>query len=69
MPISPTQYASKAAEFERLAERTRDPAIRQGYLDVAAELRRLAGKPLARSSDSEIERLAERMIGNAASKL
>ena len=68
MPVSPTQYAAKAAELEQLAKATSDPTIKRGYLEVAAELRRLAGEPLV-ESDNEIERLAERMVGNTSIKL
>ena len=69
MPISPKQYATRAAELERLAEAIGDPAVKRSYLEVAAELRRLAGEPSPAQSDAEIEQLAERMVGVPASKL
>jgi hypothetical protein len=69
MPISPLKYSERAAELEKLATTVSDPAMKQEYLNLAAELRRLAPLSLQGQSDEDIQRLAERMVGNTTSKL
>jgi hypothetical protein len=71
MPISPRDYAKRAAELEELAAAAADTGIKREYLEVARELRVLASEyaRFEQPSDEEIERLAERMTGNAANKL
>ena len=69
MPIPPKQYATRAAEFEHLATLAADPAIRVRYLEMAAELRKLAGDPMPEQSDHQVEQLAERMAESSRSKL
>jgi len=69
MPISPKLYATRAAEFEHLAALATDRAIRTRYLELAAELRKLAGDPLPEQSDQQVEQLAERMAESSRSKL
>jgi predicted short-subunit dehydrogenase-like oxidoreductase (DUF2520 family) len=71
MPLSPKHYAERATKVEQAAALLTDPVMRQEYLDVAAELRKLAdvGTSLSEQTDEQIERLAERMVGSSASKL
>jgi hypothetical protein len=45
MPISPKNYAARAAKLEQIAATIADEATRNRYLKVAAELRKLAGEP------------------------
>jgi hypothetical protein len=58
MPISPKEYAARPAELEDLASAVSDPAIRKGYLELAAELRRFAepALPLSNHTDEQIQR-------------
>ena len=67
MPISPTRYLARAAKLEELAAISEE-ATKLRYLELAAELRKLAGEPEAEAqqSDQQIEQLAERMVGNTA---
>jgi hypothetical protein len=71
MPISPKQYEARAAALEELAAAVTDRAIRNGYLELAAELRRFAepATPLSDQTDEQILRLAERIVGHTNSKL
>jgi hypothetical protein len=69
MPISPKLYAARAEEFEHLATLATNPTIKTCYLELAADLRRLAGDPLPEQSDQQVEQLAERMAESSRSKL
>jgi len=69
MTISPKQYAAKAEELERLASGVSNSAMRNEYLELAKQLRRLAEKPLPQHSDIEIEELAQPIVGRSVSKL
>jgi len=69
MPISPKLYAARAAEFEHLATLATDPTIKACYLQLAGELRKIAGDPLPEQSDQQVEQLAERMAEGSRSKL
>jgi len=46
-----------------------DPTIKACYLQLAGELRKLAGDPLPEQSDQQVEQLAERMAEGSRSKL
>jgi hypothetical protein len=71
MPISPEQYVRRAEELEELAATITDEPIKNGYLELAAELRRMAVQPppMPEHSDAEVQQLAERMVGQTVSKL
>jgi hypothetical protein len=71
MPISPKHYTERAAELEQLAATTADQAIKNGYLELASELRRLAEHriPRAEQTDEQVEQLAERIVGSSVSEL
>ena len=70
MPISTTRYLARAAKLEELAAISEE-ATKLRYLEVAAELRKLARQPEAEAqqTDEQSEQLAERMVGNTHSKL
>lgn len=72
MPISPRNYVARAAESEQLAASITDETIKQGYLGLAAELRRMGDpppRPLADQTDQQIEQMVERMVNSSPSKL
>jgi hypothetical protein len=64
MPLAPEHYLNRAADIEVAAKKTRDPVLRQGYLDLAAQYRDMATRAAAiRTKAAELDLLAENMVG------
>jgi hypothetical protein len=71
MPVSPNDYARRAAELEQLAAIATIPTAKQQYLEIARELRVLAAESaiFEEPSDKAVERLVVHMIGSGHRKL
>jgi hypothetical protein len=65
MRLTPSHYLQRAAELETLAAQVSDSAMRKGYQDLAQSFRELANTAgiAQMPSDTDIVRLAERMVG------
>jgi hypothetical protein len=65
MRFTPSHYLQRAAELETLAALVSDSAMRKGYQDLAQSFRELANTAgvAPMPSDTDIVRLAERMVG------
>jgi hypothetical protein len=63
--FGPEHYTKRACELEEQAKRMGDASLRAGYLDLAQAFREMANlASLAQTADdTEIVRLAERMVG------
>jgi hypothetical protein len=67
MPFTASYYLQRAAELEALAAQGSDSRARTGYLELAQAFRDMASSAgLSQlQSDTEIMRLAERIVGKA----
>lgn len=65
MRFTPSHYLQRAAEIETLAAQVPDSTMRNGYQDLAQSFRELANTAggAHMPSDTDIVRLAERMVG------
>jgi len=63
--FTPNHYFKRAAELETMAAGIADPATRTMCLELAQRFRNIANMEsvMASQSDSDVIRLAERMVG------
>jgi len=65
--FAPSYYIQQAAELEALAKGITDLATREMCLDLARRFRDIANaKSITNQSDTEVVRLAERMVGKSS---
>jgi hypothetical protein len=68
MTFAPKYYLQRAIELEAMANQVSEPAGRAGYLDLARSFRAMAEVATGsqKPGDTEVQLLAERMIGKAS---
>lgn len=64
--LEPTYYLQRADEMDVMAGETHEPAIREGFVELARTYRTLAERAQnsPQSPDAEVEQRLERMVEN-----